>query len=108
MCVENNYYNAFPSELGLACFLPRLSFPCMASRRSWQGWTKGSMGKLSLLCPLEVWDPLPDLLLLLSPGTENGKSGQGPQRMCSAGAKRAYLQGGNGGSDRIGGRGLGF
>ena len=24
MCVENNYYNAFPSELGLACFLPRL------------------------------------------------------------------------------------
>lgn len=27
MCVKNNYCNAFPRELGLACFLPGLQWP---------------------------------------------------------------------------------
>lgn len=39
-----------------------------APRQSRQGWAKGSKEKLSLhLRPLEVWNPFPDHLLILSP-----------------------------------------
>lgn len=87
MCVKNNYGNAFPRDLGLACFLSGLQWPTHSIQ------AEGSTEKLSLLRPLEVWNALPDFLLLLRSGPENGKAGQGPQRMCRAGAKRPSCRG---------------
>lgn len=78
MCMKNNHCIAFPRELRLACFLPGVcrvcSGPGIATRRSWQGWPEASTEKLSLLCPLEVWHPLPGFLLLFSPGLEEWQS----------------------------------
>lgn len=76
---EKQLLQSVSRELRLACFLPGVcrvcSGPGIVTRRSWQGWAEASTEKLSLLCPLEVWHPLPGFLLLLSPGLENGKAG---------------------------------
>lgn len=68
MCVKNKYcHGVLPtSPRALPGLLPNgCSGPFTALKQSRQGWAEGSKEKLSLLlCPLEVWNPLPDLIIL--------------------------------------------